>query len=197
MSAASDAASPRTSSRPFRVALPLLVVGAVFLALLFGLRSISRVKTVEQLRPLAVEAAQRVDIDPNVLLALVLRESGGDPSLRSSAGALGLTQLKPAAATDAARRLGEPAPTPQELLDPGTSLRLGAAYLRVLLDRFGGKLDVALAAYWRGPEWIDRQGGAEWVSARLQRPSALTSYVRFILDHSKRLAVRAPDEGER
>ncbi|HKE00634.1 MAG TPA: transglycosylase SLT domain-containing protein, partial [Planctomycetota bacterium] len=84
---------------------PLLAVAAAFFAAYFGLRSISGVRAVEALRPLAAAAAARSSLDPNVLLAVVVLESGGDPAARSAAGAIGLAQLKLPAAADAARRL--------------------------------------------------------------------------------------------
>jgi soluble lytic murein transglycosylase len=42
------------------------------------------------------------------------------------------------------------------LYDPGVNARLGAAYLKRLVDEFGGSLTLALAAYNGGPTRIHR-----------------------------------------
>jgi hypothetical protein len=77
-------------------------------------------------------------------------ESGFDPRAVSPKGALGLMQLMPGTA----RELGVSDP-----FDPAQSVRGGARYLRRLLDRFGGRLDLALAAYNAGPGAVEEHGG--------------------------------------
>jgi soluble lytic murein transglycosylase-like protein len=95
-------------------------------------------------------AAARNGIDPALLKGLVSQESGFDPSARSGAGAVGLTQLMPGTAAG----LGVTDPT-----DPVQSLEGGAKYLRQQLDRFGGDQRLALAAYNAGPGAVQRFGG--------------------------------------
>jgi len=96
------------------------------------------------------QAAQSAGVDPSLLTALVKQESGFDPNARSAAGAQGLTQLMPATAAS----LGVTDP-----LDPAQSLAGGAAYLRQQLDRFGGDVRSALAAYNAGPGAVEAAGG--------------------------------------
>jgi soluble lytic murein transglycosylase-like protein len=95
-------------------------------------------------------AAASNGIDPALLKGLVSQESGFDPSARSGAGAVGLTQLMPATAS----ALGVTNP-----LDPAQSLQGGAKYLREQLDRFGGDETLALAAYNAGPGAVQKYGG--------------------------------------
>jgi soluble lytic murein transglycosylase-like protein len=95
-------------------------------------------------------AAATNGIDPALLKGLVSQESGFDPSARSGAGAVGLTQLMPGTAAS----LGVTNP-----LDPAQSLQGGAKYLRQQLDRFGGDERLALAAYNAGPGAVARYGG--------------------------------------
>jgi soluble lytic murein transglycosylase-like protein len=95
-------------------------------------------------------AAASNGIDPALLKGLVSQESGFDPTARSAAGALGLTQLMPGTAAS----LGVTNP-----LDPVQSLQGGAKYLRQQLDRFGGDPRLALAAYNAGPGAVARYGG--------------------------------------
>jgi soluble lytic murein transglycosylase-like protein len=95
-------------------------------------------------------AAQRHGIDPALLAGLVKQESGFNANAVSSAGAQGLTQLMPATAAG----LGVTDPT-----DPAQALDGGAKYLREQLDRFGGDVAKALAAYNAGPGAVERFGG--------------------------------------
>ena len=95
-------------------------------------------------------AAASNGIDPALLKGLVSQESGFNPSARSGAGAVGLTQLMPGTAS----ALGVTDP-----LDPAQSLQGGAKYLREQLDRFGGDETLALAAYNAGPGAVQKYGG--------------------------------------
>lgn len=83
---------------------------------------------------------------PDVAFPLVRLESRFDPRARSSAGAIGLTQVLPSTA-----RLYEPGLTDEQLYDRDTNLRLGFRYLKDLLDRYEGDIERALLAYNRGP----------------------------------------------
>ncbi|MCX2727802.1 peptidoglycan DD-metalloendopeptidase family protein [Thermomicrobium sp. 4228-Ro] len=94
--------------------------------------------------------AQRYGLDPALLAAMVQVESGFDPRAVSPAGAKGLLQLMDGTAT----ALGVRDP-----FDPAQNLDGGARYFRELLDRFGGDVRLALAAYNAGPAAVQRAGG--------------------------------------
>ncbi len=91
-------------------------------------------------------------LDPYILAALIRQESGFIPTARSPAGALGLMQLMPATA----RRMERV--SKRELLDGRTNVRLGVKFFKRLLEKFSGKVDLALAAYNAGPHRVD-----DWV----------------------------------
>jgi soluble lytic murein transglycosylase-like protein len=97
------------------------------------------------------EAAEKYDIDPTVAFGLVRAESGFRNAATSRVGAVGLTQLMPGTA-----RWLEPGTTRSDLRDPETNVEIGFKYLRSLIDRFDGDVDLALTAYNRGPGTVDR-----------------------------------------
>jgi len=89
-------------------------------------------------------------LDPKLVKAVVQVESGYNQKALSSKGAMGLMQLMPATAD----LMGVSDP-----YDPVQNLRGGTAYLRQLLRRFSGKLELALAGYNAGPDVVERYGG--------------------------------------
>jgi len=121
------------------------------------------------------QAATKYGLDPAVLKGLVKQESGFNPNARSSAGAQGLTQLMPATAAG----LGVTDPT-----DPAQAIDGGARYLRQQLDRFGGDMTKALAAYNAGPGAVQKYQGVP--------PYAETqAYVRAVLAHAEQYRTQA------
>jgi soluble lytic murein transglycosylase-like protein len=95
------------------------------------------------------ELAQRYDLSPSLLEAVVWQESRWRERAVSPAGARGLAQLMPGTA----RYLGV------DPDDPMQNLEGGARYLREQLNRFDGDLEKALAAYNAGPGRVERAGG--------------------------------------
>lgn len=95
------------------------------------------------------ELAARFDLSPALIEALVWQESRWHAGAVSPVGARGLAQLMPGTA----RELGVDAS------DPFANLEGGARYLRAQLDRFGGDVEKALAAYNAGPGRVIQSGG--------------------------------------
>jgi hypothetical protein len=95
------------------------------------------------------KAANDNGVDPLLLDALVAVESDYNPQCRSSAGAIGLTQLMP----ENVREMGISNPT-----DPAQNLDGGARYLAKMMAKYKD-LPTALAAYNAGPGAVDRAGG--------------------------------------
>lgn len=95
----------------------------------------SRARTLE---PFIVESAKRYRIDPRILWTLCFVESRFRSEAISPKGARGPMQFMP----ETAARYGLSKPH-----DPRAAIDAGARYLRDLLNRFGGRMDLALAAY--------------------------------------------------
>ena len=103
------------------------------------------------------EIAAETGLDPYLILAVARQESTYRPGLTSSAGARGIMQLMPATAqwmTEVESALS-PSIT-ANLDDPLNSLRLGAYYIRRMINRSGGNLVYAIASYNAGPGNVDR-----------------------------------------
>ena len=110
----------------------------------------------------AVEAeAAEFGVDPLLLVAIVRQESVFDAQALSPAGARGLAQLLPGTAALTARGL-DVTFYPEWITVPDLNLHLGAAHLQELLQRFGGRVDAAAAAYNAGAapvkRWLERPG---------------------------------------
>lgn len=96
------------------------------------------------------DAVREYNLPRALLYAVIHAESGGETTAASHAGALGLMQLMPATA----RAMGVEDP-----LDPRQNVLGGARYLHRLLERYEGRLRLALAAYNAGPGRIEEHGG--------------------------------------
>ena len=96
------------------------------------------------------EAAERHHMDPALVRAVIETESGWNATAKSRKGALGLMQLIP---TTAVRFGVNDAFSPQQNVDAGVR------YLKTLLERYNGNLDLALAAYNAGEGAVDRAHG--------------------------------------
>lgn len=94
------------------------------------------------------EKAKLYGVPSSLIRAVIMQESGGDPSAKSSAGATGLMQLMP----DTAKSLGV-----KDSLDPTENIDAGTRYLSQLVKKYG--LEKGLAAYNAGSGNVDKYGG--------------------------------------
>jgi soluble lytic murein transglycosylase-like protein len=96
------------------------------------------------------EAAGVIAIDPALVRAVIETESNWNSSAISRRGAVGLMQLMPTTA----QRFGA-----TEYYSPQQNVDAGVRYLKTLLERYNGNLDLALAAYNAGEGAVDRAHG--------------------------------------
>ena len=96
------------------------------------------------------EAARTHSLDPYLIKAVIKVESDFDPNIVSSKGACGLMQLIPSTAKLVGCR---------NSFDPMDNIFGGTKYLRMMLNKFDGNLDFALAGYNAGPGRVDQYHG--------------------------------------
>jgi soluble lytic murein transglycosylase-like protein len=96
------------------------------------------------------EAAERHHVDPALVRAVIETESNWNAGAMSRKGAMGLMQLIPTTA----QRFGA-----NDAFNPKQNVDAGVLYLKTLLERYNGNLDLALAAYNAGEGAVDRAHG--------------------------------------
>jgi hypothetical protein len=111
-------------------------------------RTANRATVIKKLRTVAME----LGLSPRLALSMAKVESGYDHKAVSPKGAIGVLQLLPRYVCQ------EYDITPDMLFDPDVNIRIGLAYMKYLLARFGENLDLSLAAYNAGPTRVVRAG---------------------------------------
>ena len=132
----------------------------------------------DQYSTLIETAARSSGLEPALVKAVLVAESGADPQAVSPRGASGLMQLMPATA----RQYGV-----RDIFDPEQNIRAGTQYLRDLKHRYGNDLRLMLAAYNAGPGAVDQNRGAvpPFGETLEYIPRVLKIYQR-LLDESRR-----------
>jgi len=133
------------------------------------------------------DASKFAGVPGDWILGVMRQESLYRADAVSRADARGLMQILPTTAVAVARRWHLAAPTKDGLFDPPVAITLGTAYLRELLNRYGGQLALSLAAYnagsasvarWLPPTAMDADIWIENIPYNETR-----SYVQHILEH--------------
>jgi soluble lytic murein transglycosylase len=148
--------------------------------------------------------ARETGLDPAYIYGLIRQESRFVMDARSGAGASGLMQLMPATAKWTAKKIGLDF-KPEMLTDRDVNLRLGASYLKLVLDDFGGSQALAAAAYNAGPgrprKWRDGPVLEPAIWAESVPFPETRDYVKKVLSnatyYAAQLGVPAPSLKER
>jgi soluble lytic murein transglycosylase-like protein len=102
------------------------------------------------LNPIVDNAAEKYDVDPSLVRAVIKTESDFDPFAESHSGALGLMQLMPSNIQDS--KVSDP-------FNPEQNINAGVSQLSGYLKRYNGNVDQALAAYNAGPGAVEEYHG--------------------------------------
>ena len=167
-----DDALSRYSDEQRRIAVEVAQDNGWFDRGVFGLVNVGGKRFPEEQRlyllrfPLHHDATIRREsaknrLDPAWVAAEIRAESVFDPNARSSADARGLMQVLPATGAGVAAKIGLPWTGGDSLYDADTNIAIGTAYLRQLMDKYGGKPYQVIAGYNAGPAPLGR-----WMSQR-------------------------------
>jgi hypothetical protein len=107
-------------------------------------------KAAKQYYPIILKASRKHNVDPHLITAIIMTESGFNPRAVSRVGAKGLMQIMPRTA----RSLGL-----KDVFNPEKNIEADVRYFKRLLDRFGGNVRLALAAYNAGSRSVNEHGG--------------------------------------
>ncbi len=121
----------------------------------------------ERFHPLIVRVSKAHNVDPALVKAIIMAESGYNPQAVSKVGARGLMQLMPGTADS----LGV-----QDIFDPEENVSGGVKYLKQLLNEFGGEIKLALAAYNAGSRKVKTYNGVPPIGAT-------QVYIKKVIDY--------------
>jgi len=113
----------------------------------------------EELDPLIQSAAGKQEVDPDLVRAVIEKESAARPCAVSTAGAAGLMQLMP----DTAEQFDV-----HDRFNPQQNVEAGTKLLKSLLNRYGNDPALALGAYNAGPARVDQEGGVPAIPETLE-----------------------------
>lgn len=101
------------------------------------------------------------DVDEYLVYSIIRSESNYKEDAVSNKGAMGLMQIMPDTGKWVAQKLEIKNFTSQDLLDSEKNIMIGVWYFKYLLDKFDGKLSLAVAAYNAGPtnvtKWLEQE----------------------------------------
>jgi soluble lytic murein transglycosylase-like protein len=125
----------------------------------------------EEIDRLVSANAATWNVDPSLIKAVIANESGFNAAATSGVGAQGLMQLMPSTA----QGLGV-----SDAYDPAQNVWGGTRYLRGLLDRFGGNMQLAVAAYNAGPGAVEKYSGVPpYAETQNYVQNVLASYEKY------------------
>ncbi len=142
-----------------------------------------RGKEAEELfHPIVLEAANRHQIDPALVKAVIMAESGYNPRAVSQKGAEGLMQLMP----ETARALGV-----EDSFNPEHNINAGVKYLKHLMNQFDGDTRLALAAYNAGSRKVKLYQGVPPFGATKRYIKKVFRYYEYYKEEMKAEVTRA------
>lgn len=128
-------------------------------------------KKAHLFHPIILKVSDRHDVDPALVKAIIMAESGYNPKALSRRGAAGLMQLMP----NTAKSLGV-----KDIFDPEHNIDGGVRYFKRLVTKYDGDVRLALAAYNAGSRKVNQyQGVPPFKSTRFYIKKVMTYYQYF------------------
>lgn len=102
--------------------------------------------------------SEEYNVDSYLIYAIIRTESGFKEDAQSNKDAFGLMQIIPTTGEEVAKKLKMKDYTQEDLINPETNIKIGTWYIKYLIGKFDGDLDLAIAAYNAGMgkvrEWL-------------------------------------------
>jgi hypothetical protein len=127
-------------------------------------------KKAEPFHPIIIEAASRHEVDPALVKAIIMAESGYNPRAISGQGAEGLMQLMPTTA----QALGV-----EDAFNPEHNINAGVKYFKQLLEEFDEDIELALAAYNAGISKVRQHRGVPPIETTQKYIKKVFRYYRY------------------
>ena len=143
----------------------IVIIAVIALAAVLGL-TVIKDAVEEKMYPLEYEdiivaKAEKYNLDPYLVCAMIKTESGFDETAVSPVGAQGLMQIMPETADWIAEKLEM---TSYDIFDPETNIEFGCWYLSFLQEKFSSQ-NTIIAAYNAGhgkvAEWLEGEHSAD------------------------------------
>ena len=115
-----------------------------------GLTLVAGNETERLFHPIIIKTAIRYQIDPSLVKAIIMAESGYNSRAISKNGAIGLMQLMPGTAQEL---------NIEDIFNPKQNIDGGVRYFKQLVNQFSGDLKLALAAYNAGSRTVRQYKG--------------------------------------
>lgn len=124
-------------------------------------------------QPIILKAANRYEVEPAMVMAIIMAESSYNPKAISKKGAKGLMQLMPTTA----KSLGV-----KDSFNPEHNINAGVRYFKKLLNQFDGDVELALAAYNAGSRKVREHRGIPPFKATKHYIKKVIKYYRYYKD---------------
>ncbi len=141
-------AGPETTGNDAETVIADFMIDSGSRALMVNLSEMEKIARIYY--PIILKASRKHNVDPHLIKAIIVAESGFNPRAVSRVGARGLMQLMPITA----KAMGL-----KDAFNPEKNIEAGVRYFRKLLDKFNGNTKLALAAYNAGITKVKAHGG--------------------------------------
>jgi soluble lytic murein transglycosylase len=131
-------------------------------------------KRADQVSKVVLEESTKHEFDPLFLIAIIQSESSFKPDVIGQFGEIGLMQLTPATAEWIAKKYGLPWKGKESLKNPIINIRIGAAYIAYLRERFAFQSQLYISAY---------NMGSSNVSKSLEKRILPKKYASRVMNH--------------